>query len=331
MPLVYEEDMSRGRGFEACVDHSSSQKVAMAACGSETQGEKGVHSLQSSPQEIVIPKHESEDVTMTDRGPIQRRSQGRLSDDMEELRPPSGRVTRLASKRQGKTVECWTQATIDGAKEDTMDVVAALRSLKSELKDKKDRLAASEVALEETKAQLKEHKEDLVKCRRLLQDSRRFNRQIRKTNSQLEKFLGASREELSKCKDDLFSLQGVAQTPDSTISKQFESVSQQILHWIDAEVATFDKAHPDAKPDYMFSVGADRYPKEFLQSYAEAGEHLVRYLVHHFLQKEVFGKRVFLFGLPEETAELLREAELKMAELDPPRGIQHQADLRHCH
>ena len=272
---------------------SSSQKVATAACGMETQG--------------------------------------RLSDDMRELQPTSGRVTRLASKRQKKTVEYWTEATIDGVKEDMMDVVAGLHSLKSELKDTKERLAASEEFLEETKAQLKEHKENLATCRRLLQDSRRFNRQIRKTNSQLEKTLGASQEELSKCKDDLFSLQGVTQTPDSTISKQFESVSQQILHWIDAEVSKFDKAHPDAKSEYIFSVGGDRYSKEFLQSYPKAGEHLVRYLVHHFLQKEVFGKEVFLFGLPEETAQLMREAELKMAELDPPRGIQHQADLRHCH
>ena len=312
------------------MDHSSSQKVAMAAYGSKTQGKKEVHSLQLSPQEIVIPKHESEDVTMTDRGPIQRRHQSRISDYMGELQPTSGRVTRLGSERQKKTVEYWTHATIDGVKEDMMDVMAALHSLKSELNDTKERLAASEERLEESKAQLKEHKENLASCRRLLQESRRFNRQIRKTNSQLEKKLGASQEELSKCKDDLFSLQGVTQTPDSTISKQFESLSQQLLHWIDAEVSMFDKAHPDAQPEHIFSVGADRYSKEFLQSYPGAGEHLARYLVHHFLQKLVFGKGVYLFGLPEETARLLQEAELKMAELDPPRGIQHQADLRHC-
>ena len=303
-------------------------KSAMAACGSETRGEKEVHSLQLSPQKAVVPENESEDLIMIDRAPIERQSRGQLSDDTGELQLASGRVTRSARKRQQKVVEHWSQAKTDGVEEDVMDVAFALQNFKNELKDTKDRLAASEEALKETKAQLKDKKKILATCRRQLRESRGFSRHIRQAKDELQKTLQASEEKLSQCKDDLFSLQGAAQIPESTISKRLESLGQQIVHWIDAEVARFDKAHPDAKPDHLFSVGGHEYSAVFLQGHPGAGEHLARHLVHHFLQSEVFGKGVYLFGLPEETARLLQEAELKMAEFDPPRGTTYQVDLR---
>ena len=305
-------------------------KSAMAACGSETRGEKEVHSLQLSPQKAVVPENESEDLIMIDRAPIERQNRGQLSDDTGELQLTLGRVTRSARKRQQKVVEHWSQAKTDGVEEDVMDVAVALQNFKTELKDTKDRLAASEEALKETKAQLKDKKKILATCRRQLKESRGFSRHIRQAKNELQKTLQASEEKLSQCKDDLFSLQGVAQIPDSTISNRFESICQQIVHWIDTEVATFEKAHPEAEPDHIFSGGQVKPSADFLEQHSSAGEHLARYHIHELLGLHVFGKSVYFFGLPEETAQLLREAELKLAELDPPRGMQHQADLRRC-
>ena len=320
LPPIHEEEMEVGRGHEVRVMHSSYQKVAMAACGSEIRGEKEVHSLQSSPEEAVSPEDKSEDVIMTDRPPIERRNRGQRSDATEELQLTSSRVTRSASKRQEKTVENWSMANIDGDERDVVDVPVALQSFKSELQDTKDKLAVSKKDLKEAKAKLSGNKKDLATCRRDLRESRGFSSQFKKANIDLQKTLKAYQEELSRCKDDLFSLQGVAQTPDSVITKKFESVSQQIINWIDTEVARFEKANPEAEPDHIFSGGKHKPSADFLQQHPGVGEHLARYHIHKLLGLHVFGKSVYFFGLPEETAQLLREAELKLAELDPPRG-----------
>ena len=321
LPPVHEEDIEVGRRYDLRVMQSSCQKIAMAACGSETRGEKEVHLLQSSPQEAVIPEDTSEDVIMIDRPCIERTNRGKPSDAKGELQLTSSRTTRSASKRQVKTVENWTKPKIDGDEQDVVDVAVAFQNFKSGLQDTEDKLAASKKDLKEAKAQLTGKKKELATCRRDLRDSRSLSSDLKKANIDLQRTLKAYQEELSKCKDDLFSLQRVAQTPDSVITQQFELVSQQIVNWIDTEIATYAGANPSIEPDHVFSGGQHKPVTVFLQHHPGAGEHVTRYLIHRFLQHDVFGKIQYFFGLPEETAHLLEEAESGFAKLDPPRGI----------
>ena len=303
----------------------------MAACGSESRGEEEVHSLQSSPQEVGIPEHESEDVIMMDRPPTVRQNQGQSSDATGELPATSSRLTRSASKRQQNTVEPLEYFRADSVEERLIDAELRLQSCQLELENTQLKLAASKRELKDKKSQLWGKKKDLGICKRQHQVSKGVIRDTKKANKELQKALQASEEQLTQCKDDLFSLQGVGQIPDSTISRRFEAICLQIVHWIDTEVAKFEKANPEAEPDHIFSGGHSKPSADFLWKHSSAGEHLVRYNIHRLLGFHVFGRSVYFIGLPEETIQLLREAELKLAELDPPRGIQHQADLRRCH
>lgn len=313
--------MEVGRDFKLHTQQSSCQKAALGTNESEIGGTNQVHTLQWSPEGAAVPENELEDVIMTDRAPIESQDRGQPSDNTQEVQIiPSSRLTRAASKRQEKAVETWKQARADSVEENPMNAQVCLQICQSELKDTKDKLAASIKALKETKDQLIRNKKILATCRRGLRESKGVSYQLKKANSDLQKALKADREELSKCRDDLFSLQEVAQVPDSIILKRFELVSQQIVHWIDTEVATFEKAHPKVEPDYIFSAGKQAFTAEFLRLHPGAGEHLARYMIHYFLQDHVFGKKVYFFGMPEETAQLLQEAELKLTELDPPRG-----------
>ena len=321
LPPIHEEEMEVGREYKVRVMLPSCQIVAMAACGSEIRGEKEVHSLQSSPEEAVSSEDALGDVIMIDGPPIEGRNRDQPSDATGEPQSTSSRVTRSASKRQGKTVENWTMANIDGNGKDVVDVPVALLSFKSELQDTKDKLAASKKDLKEAKAKLSGNKKDLATCRRDLRESRGFSSNLKKANIDLQKTLKAYQEELSRCKDDLFSLQGVAQTPDSVITKEFGSISQQIVNLIDTEIAAYARANPRIEPDHVFSGTENKPVADFLQRHPGGGEHLARYLIHRFLQHHVFGKKDYFFGLTEETAHLLQAAESGFAKLDPPRGM----------
>ena len=328
LPTLHEEEMGVGRGYEVHLQQTFSQEAAMAPSESKTTGENEMDSLQPSPQRATLSEDESMDHVKPGHAPVVRQTRGKPSDNSGEVEVVAVRILRSASKWQDKTVKPLEEAGADSIEERQVNAEVGLQTHQNELKDTKKKLAASRKDLKDKKSQLWRKKRDLATCKRELQESKGVIRGIRQAKNELQKTLQASEEKLSQCKDDLFSLQGVAQLPESTISKRFESLGQQIVHWIDAEVARFDKAHPDAKPDYLFSVGGHEHSAVFLQGQSGAGEHLARHLVHHFLQSEVFGKRVYLFGLPEETARLLQEAELKMAELDPPRGKTHQFGLR---
>lgn len=300
----------------------------MAPSEPETTGENEMDSLQPSPQRAALSEDESTDPLSTGHAPVVRQSRGKPSDDTGEVEVIAVRILRSASKRQDKTVQTLKKAAADSIEGRLLNAEVALQTHQNELKNTKQKLAASRKDLKNKTTQLWRKKKDLATCKRELKESKGVIRDIRQAKNELQKTLKASEEKLSQCKDDLFSLQGVAQIPDSTISKRFELLGQHIVHWIEAEVARFDKTYPDAEPDHLFSGGEQKHPKKFLQDHPGAGEHLARHLVHDFLQTEVFGKQVYLFGLPEETARLLQKAELKMAGLDPPRGIMCQIDLR---
>ena len=319
-----EEDMDHGQGTEVGVNHSSSQEATMASSESKTTGENEVDSLQTSPHIITISEDESMDHVMTGYAPVVRQSQGQPTGKVKAV---AVRITRSASKRQDKTVETLKEARADSIEE---RLVNAKQNYQTELKNIRTKLAVSKKELKTKKSQLWGKKKDLATCKREHKKSKGVIRDTKAANSELQKSLQASKEQLSQCKDDLFSLQGVAQIPDSTISKRFESICQQIVYWIETEVATFEKAHPEAEPDHKFSGGKHKPSTNFLQQHPGADEYLARYHIHRLLVLHVFKESVYFFGLPEETAQLLGEAELKLAEFNPPRGEKHQADLRRC-
>lgn len=300
----------------------------------EVGGEYEVHSLQSSSQKAHMHGNESDDVIVTDPALIEERSQIQLSDESPDVQITSSRSLRSARKRQEETNKNKRpeikdqEAAADSLEEKLANAEVNLQKYQCELEDAQNKLAACKEASKKTKAHLASKKgtcktlrKKLTTCRRQLKESKDVGRDLKASNSHLQDSLTASEEDLRKCKDDVFSLQRMAQTPDSTISKRFELICQQIVHWIDAEVAAFENAHPEAEPDHMFSVGEDKDSTRFLRHHPGAGEHLARYLIHRFLRNNVFGNKVYFFGLSEETVQLLQNAELKMAELDPPRGI----------
>ena len=319
LPTVQEEDVDVEREYEVQIPQLSCQEAVMAANESQT-GEDELHSLQPLPEKAVTREDESDDIVMTHEAPVEKQNGSQSSDD-QEVQLTEVRILRSASKRQAKTVKTLEKSKADSVEENLVDAILHLQSCQSELKDTKDKLATSKKDLKKTKGQLTGMRKKLATCRRELQETKGVIRQMKGTNRDLLHTLEASREELSNCMDDLFSLQGVAQVPDSTITERFESLDQQIIYWIDAEVAKFEKVHPEAESDYVFSRSEFGPVKGFLRLHPDAGEHLARYLIHCRLQEQVFGGHVYLFGLPEETAGLLWEAERKLAELDPPRGM----------
>ena len=320
LPMVQEEDVKVERQYEVQIPQLSCQKAVMPANESQT-GEDELHSLQPLPQKAVNRQDESDDIVMTDEAPVEKQNGSQSSDDMRELQLIEVRVLRSASERQEKTVKTLEKSKADSVEENLVDAGLRLQSCQSELKDTKDKLATSKKDLKKTKGQLTGKRKELATCRRKLQETKGVVRQMKGTTSDLQHTLEASREKMSNCMDDLFSLQGVAQVPDSTISERFESLDQHIIYWIDVKVTKFEKVHPEAEPDYVFSRSESGPVKGFLRLHPDAGEHLARYLIHRILQELVFRRNVYLFGLPEETARLLWEAERKLAELDPPRGM----------
>ena len=302
-------------------------------------GNLEARSQPSAFHQTIIPSND--DIVMTDQDPNAVYVQGHGSNvraeiqviSKDEFNMPSETIPnrylvrrlRLAIKRQEKTVK-KQKTTIRDLEDDLSDAELHFQSSRSELKDALKRLAASEQALEGTKAELIQQKrtcrspaKDLATARQEMRQSKDVVRSLEASNGDLRDKLAASNGELSQCKDDLFRLQKVAQTPDSTVCQELELLSQQIIHWIEAEVAAFEKAHPE-RPDHIFSAGQDEDASAFLRLNPGASEHLVRHLIHRFLEKYLFGEDMYLLGLKEETTKMLRKAESAMASLDPPRG-----------
>lgn len=319
---------------------SSAHLPAVHQQGGQSEGENEAQSLEASPQKVTMGTNELEDegkfevrlqqwsakpqdAIMTDQGLVEEQSQDQASDETPDVEITSSRTLRSTTKRQEKTVKS-RNPRIKGHEakaESVEELLADTELLRSQMQDAKEELAGMKKDFKDKKAQLTANKKLLAACRRELNESKGVGRGIRKVNSDLRNELTASGKELSKCKDELFRLQRVAQIPDSTILRSFETVSQQIVHWIDAEIAAAEKGHPEAGPDHVFSVGEDINATEFLRCHPGAGEQLARYLIHHFLHDNVFGRNAYFFGLPEETGRLLWKTELQMAETEPRKGM----------
>lgn len=136
----------------------------------------------------------------------------------------------------------------------------------------------------------------------------------------LREKLAASQQDLSACKDDLFRLQPIAQTPDSDISKSFDFICQQIVDWIDEELLGFEQANLHLSQKDFFLVGGDIKIVGHLQKNIELGEYLSRYMIHCYLEAKLLGPSCPLLGLARGDQELLQRTERSMGKLHPPRG-----------
>ncbi len=133
------------------------------------------------------------------------------------------------------------------------------------------------------------------------------------------------RQELEDCKDDLFKLQPVSQIPDSVIAQQYDRLSSAIGDWVDDEVSRFTDAWQEINgddPPEIFHHGNIDHLRDILRLYPDTGgEYVVRYVVSFVLHRELFHRRVLLFGLPLAECELLQRSARTMKLLEPKRGV----------
>ncbi len=143
--------------------------------------------------------------------------------------------------------------------------------------------------------------------------------------------LAASEQELRECKDDLFRLQPVTQATDADILRDFQSLCQRINDWIESEISFFEEAHPNVEPRQMFSASRSPEMNNLMQKYPDVGEYQIRKMIHNGLQKIMFDRDVYLFGMPLGLVQTLQKAEQSMAMLEPRRGnyrLQYSGPLR---
>jgi len=127
--------------------------------------------------------------------------------------------------------------------------------------------------------------------------------------------------ELQACKDDLFSLQPVAEVTDAEIIHQFENICEQVSSWVDGEISLFQgRAGGSSAELRMFQCEEIPEIAAMLERISQTGEYLVEASVHRELQEGLLGNHIYLFGLSSDTISLLQAAEDKMKTLDPPRG-----------
>lgn len=131
-------------------------------------------------------------------------------------------------------------------------------------------------------------------------------------------------QELAACKDDLFRVQPSVPIPDTEIQSDYESISQQIVNWIDEEIRNFEKAHPETPTDTFYSSGDHSGIARLLKRYPDAGEYLVRQRIHKYLQDRILHSNIYLLGLPVDIGEALQAAERSMAGSNPPKGRRHR-------
>lgn len=309
----------------------------MGEQGAEIGGEYEVLSSQESPQKQDMSTIKSEDAIMSDQAPTEVQSQAQPLDDIADLQlitkddfetpqdrnsiktlgADSKRLRKTVVKQKTETDNLKVKVVVDNQ---LRDADRHRQNLELELSQAQAQLAITEQALKASNDRWTHQNKNVKKLHAKLKASNGIISSVKAINSDLQDNLVASRDEFLRCQDDLFSLQPMARVPDSSIFKELEIVSEEVVHWIEAEVAAFEKAHPEAEPEHIFSAGKNADAAIFLQYYPAAGEHLARYLVHRFFQVNLFENTFYLLGLTEEIAQLLQKAEHSMAKFDPPRG-----------
>lgn len=299
-------------------------------------------SVKPSSQKEDMPKTESEDAVMSDQKIAEVQSQDQALDDVDDMQVISEdqfnnpRGSELAKDHKAAASELPGETSVK-QKSNTEGLRVQVRVLNDqlgaidrdqqirdrELKQAQAQLATTKQALQKSKAQWKRQNEVVKKLRANLKESKDKVRGMGVTNSDLQEKLVTSEEELTRCRDDVFSLQPMVLVADSTIVEELEIVREGVVHWIETEVTSFEKAHPEAEEEHIFSVGDDEEAAIFLAQHPGAGEHLARYLIHRFFKANLFGSRYDVLGLTEETARLLQKAEHSMAHADPPKGTSY--------
>lgn len=136
----------------------------------------------------------------------------------------------------------------------------------------------------------------------------------------LREKLTTTEQELELCRDDLFRLQPVCLISDGSIMAAFESLSEELVNWIDNETSDFENAYPDTPVAWLFSGSKDPDVACFLQMYPLGGEYLCRSLVNRCLSEDMFGTNAGIWGLSAEYTNMQLKIEDGMSALKPPRG-----------
>ena len=192
------------------------------------------------------------------------------------------------------------------AKKTAVDLKEKLREMEARFRTHQKEVTTLQTALKTQKDEL----DNMMKLKRTAEQK------LKQLHSELE----ITRGQLRLCKDDLFRLQPMAQVPDTEIVKDYDSICQDVICWIDMEVSTFEKTHPKAELSDIFSGGAIPEAISMLDQFSTSGEYWVRFVVHYCLHNFLFSRSVYLLGLPKEIKQCLQAAEDRMAKLEPPRG-----------
>lgn len=176
---------------------------------------------------------------------------------------------------------------------------------------------SSEAKMEAT---IEEHREEQQKGKAHWTDSTVTMEKYCEAMQNLRESLAASEREKQACQDDLFRLQPRTQVSDTEISQEFEELCLHIISWIDKEIEISEKKRSQVRFVHMFSAGRDPNGTQLLRDHPEAGEYLVRYMIHHLLLTDVFAEKVYLFGLSKDVKAALQTAEEAMAYQSPGKG-----------
>ena len=307
-----------------------------------------------SPSDQLFSKTEAKDIDMTDEDDAQMEMQRRPSTSSEDVQlisekpvihpnqnsvskssKENKRAFKQSKNQKSRTAEAKTHANLDG--DSLIDAHAESQICRKDLKDPINKLQEGTVQLnpsqrglskrrnksshaQDDSQKVQQAQKELASVRGALEASQDDLRLTHKELQKACKNLAASQDELTACKDELFRLQPIAQTPDSRVAKEFENLCQQIVNWIEAEVVIFEKAHPENVPEYIFSIGEDRKAAQFMNQHPRSGEHLATHMIHDWLQVHIFRQKVSCLGLSAEATQLLESTEQAMARLDPPRG-----------
>ena len=311
----------------------------------------------ASPSDQIVSETEAKDVIMTDEADGQERMQLTPSSGLEDVQniskeefirsnqksmSKSRKENKRTSKRIKKQKSRITALTLqaDPGGDSLMDACAELQVCRKDLQDPRTKLQEATVQFRPSPRELRKRKNQLSHA----EDNSRKARQVQQelasvrheaeasqddlrrrqyTCKELQKTrrkLAALQDELTACKDELFRLQPIAQIPDSRVAKEFENLCQHIVNWIEAEVAKFEKAHPEDGQEHILSIGEDKEATQFMTQHPRGGEHLAAHLIHRWLQDHLFEQKFSCSGMPAEAIQLLERAEQSMARLDPPRG-----------
>lgn len=116
------------------------------------------------------------------------------------------------------------------------------------------------------------------------QDSQQRNSKMVQRNADtkmkiLEEKLTAAEQALELCRDDLFMIQPLCRISDGSVIRAFESLSEQVINWIDNETAGFEKDTQDAPIGWPFSGSKNSDVARFIQTHPSAGEYMCRHVV----------------------------------------------------